>query len=120
MHYFVRYDQRQDELLNDLEIDSSVTIVDWKNLCREICCSYFMRNPVMLGGPGIVVEMDESSLVRRKYEHGRIVNTHWVFGAYPPSSKEGFLFAVPNTRWKTLLPIIQAYSPGFSNHLRLC
>ncbi|KCZ81353.1 hypothetical protein H312_01234 [Anncaliia algerae PRA339] len=76
MYYFTRDNQKQDNLLDDLEIDSSARIVDWKNICREICCSYFMRNPDILGGPGIVVELDESSLVRRKYERGRIVRTH--------------------------------------------
>ncbi|KCZ78650.1 hypothetical protein H311_00317 [Anncaliia algerae PRA109] len=75
MHYFVRYDWRQDDLLDHLEIDSSARIMDWKNLYREICCSYFMKNPVILGGPGNIVELDESSLVRLKYERGRILRT---------------------------------------------
>ncbi|KCZ81350.1 hypothetical protein H312_01231 [Anncaliia algerae PRA339] len=32
-----------------------------------------------------------------------------VFGVYQPSSKEGFLYDVPNILRETLIPIIQAY-----------
>lgn len=68
--------------------------------------SYFLKFPVKLGGPGEIVEMDEAAFVKRKYNRGRLVNTQWVFGAYQPSTKEGFLFMVENCQRETLFPII--------------
>ncbi|KCZ79367.1 hypothetical protein H312_03236, partial [Anncaliia algerae PRA339] len=91
IYYFVRDNQRQDDLMRNVEIESEHTIVDWKNFCREICASHFLRNPVVLGGINEIVEIDESSIVKRKYERGRLVRTQWVFGGYQPSIKQGFL-----------------------------
>ncbi|KAK9702498.1 hypothetical protein QE152_g29902 [Popillia japonica] len=39
---------------------SQRTAVDWASFCREACLEYFMYRPTKLGGPGIVVEIDES------------------------------------------------------------
>eukprot|EP00731_Ephydatia_muelleri_P005632 Em0002g1808a len=60
----------QDELQFQLGIVGEHTIVDWKNFCRDICLEYFIRNPVVIGGPGQTVEIDECLLVRRKYNVG--------------------------------------------------
>ena len=34
--------------------------IDWYNFVRDICAQYFTANPVVIGGPGIEVENDES------------------------------------------------------------
>ena len=39
---------------------TKLTIVDWFNFHRDVCAQYFIDNPVMLGGPGKIVEIDES------------------------------------------------------------
>jgi hypothetical protein len=44
----------------------------------------------MIGGDGVVVEVDEALLVKRKNNMGRFVREQWVFGGYCPSTKEGF------------------------------
>ena len=41
---------------------------------------YFLRNPVVIGGPSHTVEIDECLLVRRKYNVGHQVGEQWVFG----------------------------------------
>ena len=41
---------------------SSKSIVDWYNLHRDVCAQYFIDHPVQIGGPGKVVEIDESKL----------------------------------------------------------
>ena len=51
------------------------TIVDWKNFCRDICLEYFTRNPVVIGGPGQTVEIDECLLVCRIQEVQRRIST---------------------------------------------
>ena len=59
--------------------------------CRDIAVSHFINNPVQIGGPGHIVEIDESLFSRRKYNRGRIVPEKWIFGKYDPATKEGFL-----------------------------
>ena len=58
---------------------ASETIVKWRNFVRDVYGEYFVGNPLRIGGPGHVVEIDESAFVRRKHNVGRVVNTQWVF-----------------------------------------
>ena len=41
---------------------SSHTVTDCENVCRDVCATHFMANPVASGGPGVTVEKDESLL----------------------------------------------------------
>ena len=36
--------------------------------------------PTIIGGPGSIIEIDESKFGKRKYNQGRYVEGHWVFG----------------------------------------
>eukprot|EP00731_Ephydatia_muelleri_P019402 Em0012g227a len=81
----------QDELQFQLGIEGEHTIVDWKNFCRDICLEYFIRNPVVIGGPGQTVEIDECLLVRRKYNVGHQATELFQplqFGVACPSGTE--------------------------------
>ena len=40
--------------------------IDWYNFFRDVCAEYFVNHPVTLGGPGKVVEIDESKFGKRK------------------------------------------------------
>ena len=70
----------------------------------------------MIGGPGIEVEIDESKFGRRKYNRGRQVDGHWVFGGIERVSGECFLVEVQCSATRdanTLLPLIAQYiCPG--------
>ena len=44
-----------------------------------------------IGGPGIVVEVDESKFGKRKYNRGRKVDGCWVFGGIEGVGKKCFL-----------------------------
>ena len=68
-----------------------------------------MRHPLRIGGPGHVVEIDESAFVWRKHNVGRVVNTQWVFGGLDMEPKDGFLVAVDRRNADTLLPVLQEY-----------
>ena len=59
---------------------SQRVVVDWYNFCRDVCSQYFLDHPVLIGGPGKIVEIDESKFGRRKYNRVRVVDGHWVFG----------------------------------------
>ncbi|KCZ78426.1 hypothetical protein H311_00547, partial [Anncaliia algerae PRA109] len=89
------------------------TFVKFKSSLREVCAIYFIRNPVLLGGPGRVVQIDESLFVRRKNNSGRMPNINWVFGGIDCLSKECFLLPVAQRNACTLIPIIRTYiRPG--------
>ena len=47
---------------------------------REVCADNLIKNPVIIGGPGMSVEIDESSFSKRKYNRGRVLLNTWVFG----------------------------------------
>jgi hypothetical protein len=48
------------------------TLVDWSQFFRDICCEWFIQNPQMIGGPNVVVEIDETYVYKRKYNRGRL------------------------------------------------
>jgi hypothetical protein len=56
------------------------TIVDWFRFCRELCVIHFEENNDRIGGPNSIVEIDETYVVRRKYDRGRVLNAGWLFG----------------------------------------
>ena len=84
-------------------------IANWRNYTRDIFAEYFLLHPLTIGGPGHVVEIDESAFVSRKANVGRRVNTQWVLGGIDVETKQGFLVAVPMRDAATLLPILQQF-----------
>jgi len=71
--------------------------------------------PTTLGGPGKIVQIDESLMLKAKYHWGHQLRAkqRWVFGIYDPSTKEGHIELVEQRDAVTLLPIIQRIvTPG--------
>ena len=103
--------------MKELEIGSEKTVVDWKQVCCDVCVSYFLNHPQQSGGVDRVVEIDESLFARRKYNRGRVVPEQWIFGGYDPVDKKGFLVPVPRRDAATLLPSTQQWVlPGTTVH----
>ena len=87
---------------------SSAKVVDWYNYCRKVCSEIISRHHTgRRGGPGKIVEIDESKFGRRKYHRGRVVEGQWVFGGICRETKECFVMLVNSRDKATLLPIIQ-------------
>eukprot|EP00171_Calliarthron_tuberculosum_P022256 IDg22256t1 len=54
-------------------------IVDWYNLCREVCSKRMENEPRLIGTPGHPVQIDESYFSgRRKYNRGRLLSGNQV------------------------------------------
>jgi ISXO2-like transposase domain len=61
---------------------SSATINDWLSFCREVTTKWredYERGR-KIGGEGIVVEIDESKIGKRKYNRGRWIEGKWILG----------------------------------------
>lgn len=96
---------------------SHVSVIQWFAYFRDVCSHKLVNNPIQIGGAGIVVEIDESVVARRKYHQGHLVPERWVFGGIDPSTNIGFLTTVENRNADTLLPIIERYiAPGSIIH----
>ena len=93
------------------------TVTQWFQYFRDVCSHHLLQNPIMIGGPNVIVEVDESVIARRKYQRGHLVPERWVFGGICPDTQEGFLIFVPSRDAATLLPIIQQHvRPGSIIH----
>jgi len=62
-----------------------------------------------LGGPGKIVEIDESKFGRRKYHRGHHVDGQWVFGGIGRGSGRVFFSAVEKRDTATLLQVIKSW-----------
>ena len=60
------------------------TIYDWCNFYRDIMSQELLANPIILGGPNEIVEIDENKWGgKRKYHRGRVNHENtkpWIFG----------------------------------------
>ena len=104
------------------------TINDWLNYNREMCAMFVRNDPDIwqIGGPGIIVQIDESKFGKRKYNRGHRVEGVWVFGGVEylrdPNTQSGyvgrwFAVTVPDRTRDTLWPIIQRHiRPGSIIH----
>ncbi len=84
------------------------TVVDWFNFCRELVEIDFFLHSTQVGGPGKIVEIDESKFGKRKYHRGHRVDGKWVFGIIERDNLSNILMVpVENRTAKTLLAIIK-------------
>ncbi|RUS71460.1 hypothetical protein EGW08_020775 [Elysia chlorotica] len=72
------------------------------------------REQAPIGGPGVVVEIDETLITRRKYNRGRLPTQIWLFGGIERVSKRKFIVPLTgdvaeNRTKETLLPLITKY-----------
>ena len=90
-----------------LQIDTDHTIPDWFNFHRDLCTDWVRANQQPIGGPGHVVQIDESVIARSRGQRVRPFPLRWVFGAIDTTTHDAFLVEVPRRDAATLLPIIQ-------------
>ena len=80
---------------------------------REVVSEQLMNNPIQLGGPGVIVEIDESLFRHKpKYHRGRYpVEDSWVFGMVDRSTSPaiGVMEIVPDRTATTLLAVLRRH-----------
>ena len=90
------------------------SVCQWYQFIREKCSEALLNDVnYKFGGPGVVVQIDESVLAKRKYNVGRNVTQQWIFGLYDTTTKCSHVQLVDDRRAETLIPIIQKFvRPG--------
>ena len=102
----------QDQIKKQLRITAN-TAVDWDMFCRETREVTIEHKSEKIGGPGKVVQIDESKVGKRKYHRGHRVDGQWIFGGVEEESRKCFLVPVEDRSEATLLPFIQKWiEPG--------
>lgn len=96
---------------------SNPSCIQWFAYFRDVCSTALLTHQYTIGGPGKVVEIDESLIAKKKTVGGvgvgHDVPERWVFGGVDRRTRLGFLVEVPGRTAATLLPIIQRYiAPG--------
>lgn len=93
---------------------SSKTITRYMNFFRELVISTLEDDDQMIGGEGVIVEIDESKFGKNKYHRGRPIDGVWVVGGIERTSeKRCFLKVVHNRTAETLHDIISRHvAPG--------
>ena len=103
-------------IMTSTGIQHRQTIADWTNFCRDVCRDTVVRSRIMvIGGPGVIVEIDESKFGKRKYNRGRRVEGKWVVGGIESKGHgDGMFFVTVNRRnRKTLHKVIKEHvRPG--------
>jgi len=89
------------------------SVVDWSSFCREVCQFWLEQRSEVLGGTGVVVEIDEAKIGHRKYNRSRWVDGFRVFGGYERGTGKSFLVPVPSRDSETLLSVIKIWNFGY-------
>ncbi|KAI4293304.1 hypothetical protein PAPHI01_2578 [Pancytospora philotis] len=70
----------------------------------------YYKDAGLLGGPGIIVEVDESKFGKRKYHRGHRIEGLWVFGMVERTpERRSILIGVENREGETLIGAMLRY-----------
>lgn len=108
IYYWVFEESTSKKMKRELKL-TRATLCKWKCAFRAACSFDLLAHPCKVGGPGVIVQIDETCFVRRKYNRGRLVSQQWVFGGIDCSTKQCFLVPVDRRDAETLLPVIIEY-----------
>lgn len=88
---------------------SQPTSVKFNRFLYEVVTDVIYSQSQPIGGPGAIVEIDESKFGKRKYHRGHAVEGQWVFGGIDRETGQSFLVPVEKRDEATLIPIIQKW-----------
>ncbi|KII65970.1 hypothetical protein RF11_15781 [Thelohanellus kitauei] len=83
---------------------------------RNICSWKISTLDLKLGGPGRIVQIDESVISRamRNRGHDLLRRPRWVLGMYDATSKIGIVISIPNRKAQTITDLIMRHVSGGS------
>jgi transposase-like protein len=89
---------------------SSATITAYFEYFRQLVADSLDLEDMVIGGDGVVVEIDEAKFGKRKHHRGHSVEGCWVLGGVERTpERKIFLVEVPDRKADTLLAVISKY-----------
>lgn len=86
------------------------TATDFYSFCREVCAVAHGHDEQQIGGPGDVVECDETHLFTPKYHRGRpLERSLWVFGGISRTTRKRFVVQIRAKDRDTLFRLMQKH-----------
>lgn len=79
------------------------TVLKYRNVLKNVLKEKFKKEEMQIGGRGIIVEVDESLIGRRKYNRGREVRGVWIFGLVERTPARRVIMVKVKKRDKTTL-----------------
>lgn len=107
----------------------SEAVCNWTSYVRQLLAENINYEQVQIGGEGIIIEVDETKLGKRKYHRGHKVDGVWVIGGVERTGqKKMFLQEVENRNYETILEIFKiyvlpgsiVYTDGWAPYIRVC
>lgn len=101
------------QLSSYLKLSNSTT-QEYSTDVAELVATIVIGEQNTIGGPGVVVEIDESKFGKRKHHRGHRVEGAWVFGGVElTTERRVFAVIVERRDEATLLPLIKQFiAPG--------
>lgn len=85
-------------------------VTDWTGFIRQLCADNVDFEDVKIGGPGVIVEVDETKLGKRKYHRGHRVDGVWVMaGVERSTEKKVFLMEVEDRKIETIVKVLETH-----------
>jgi transposase-like protein len=93
---------------------SKPTVTAFSGYFRQLVADSLDEQECLIGGPGIIVEVDESKFGKRKYNRGHRVEGVWVVGGIERTEdRKVFVIKVDSRDAQTLLGVLQRFvRPG--------
>ena len=95
----------------DIDVDKTTVQRWYKKLNNMFLAKINYERPLKIGGPGKIIEFDETLLMKPKYNCGRILRGQkLVVCIVEHGNRENFLiFCVPHRSRKFLIPLFENY-----------
>ena len=89
---------------------STDTIASYRKYLTQLVSTQCYETTEVIGGPGVIVEIDESKFGKRKYHRGHRVEGAWVFGGIERTpARRRFAVVVQYRSAETLLALIKEW-----------
>lgn len=95
---------------NNRSYHSTVTVTSYTNYYRQLVSSSLDTTDCVIGGLGIIVEVDESKFGKRKHNRGHSVEGVWVLGGVERTQERLMFTEVVHDRSaRTLLDVLSRH-----------
>lgn len=107
----------------------SEAVSEWTKFIRQMVADCVESEQVKIGGPNIIIEVDETKLGKRKYHRGHKVEGVWIIaGVERTNEKKLFLIEVEDRSASTILEVFRTfvlpgsvvYTDGWAAYPQVC